>query len=30
MRRAARETVAPLGPQRFISDWRALYASLER
>jgi glycosyltransferase involved in cell wall biosynthesis len=30
MRRAARESVAPLGPERFISDWRALYASLGR
>jgi glycosyltransferase involved in cell wall biosynthesis len=30
MRNAARESVAPLGPERFISDWRALYASLER
>jgi glycosyltransferase involved in cell wall biosynthesis len=30
MRDAARASVAPLGPERFISDWRALYASLER
>lgn len=30
MRRAARESVEPLGPARFISDWQALYASLER
>jgi glycosyltransferase involved in cell wall biosynthesis len=30
MRNAARESVSPLGPERFISEWRALYASLER
>jgi glycosyltransferase involved in cell wall biosynthesis len=30
MRHAARESVAPLGPERFISGWRALYGSLER